>query len=165
MLLVIHHAYHCDASAQVKHRPDISEAELNMARPHKYCTGRALWGASLGPSELEAPSPSRRNTTTACRVNALRASACVHAGEYVGGVPLTACLMNSNNLHECSVCLISVLCVLAKAKCEGYVKLFVFPAPSHHVTWWIALTCCSLLCVTWKLGKVYNYVAHSWIYS
>lgn len=53
-------------------------------------------------------------------------SKCVHASEYVGGVPLTACLMNSNALHECPVSLISVLCVLAKAKCEGYAKLFVF---------------------------------------
>ena len=74
VLPLTHHAYGRDASAQVEHRPETSGAELNMARPHKYCTGPTLWGAYLGPSELEAPAPSRRNTTTACRVNAQRAS-------------------------------------------------------------------------------------------
>lgn len=56
------------------YRPNISRAELIMAQPHKYCTGPALWGSYLGPSELEAPVPSRRNTTTACRRNAQRAA-------------------------------------------------------------------------------------------
>lgn len=67
----------------------------------------------------------------------------VHASEYVGGVPLTACLMNSNTPHGRSVCLITVLCVLAQTKCEGRVKWFVFPAPSRHATSRMASTRCS----------------------
>lgn len=122
ILVPTHHAYKNNVWAQVEHRPEISGDELNIARPHKYCTVPTLWGVYPGPSVLETSAPSRRNTSTACRVNARRLTMRMRTS--MQAVSLSPpCFMNSNTLHECSVFLVSVLCVLTTPS----------PSPPPHV--------------------------------
>lgn len=63
--------------------------------------------------------------------------------------------MNSNTLHECSVCLINVLCVLAEAHVRC-VKWFVFPTRSPGVECVIALTRGGSFVLGDELGKAVN---------